>query len=77
MSNHSHLFFDLDHTLWDFDRNAGEALEELFERHQLHTLGVPDPASFTEAYRVINNRMWAAYHKGELDKATLRTGAFQ
>ena len=29
--NYRHIFFDLDHTLWDFDRNSRETLEELFE----------------------------------------------
>lgn len=29
------IFFDLDHTLWDFERNSAATFELLFERHQL------------------------------------------
>lgn len=30
MPPYKHLFFDLDHTLWDFDANAKETLNELY-----------------------------------------------
>ena len=30
MPQYKHLFFDLDHTLWDFDANAKETLAELY-----------------------------------------------
>ena len=32
------LFFDLDHTIWDFDRNATETLLELVDTYQFHRL---------------------------------------
>ena len=35
MPSYKHLFFDLDHTLWDFDTNAKEALTDLFQQHGL------------------------------------------
>ena len=28
-----HIFFDLDHTLWDFDKNSGLAFEALFAQY--------------------------------------------
>ena len=29
MKNITHIFFDLDHTLWDTDKNAKESLQEI------------------------------------------------
>lgn len=31
--NKKHLFFDLDHTLWDFDRNSAVAFDLIFAAH--------------------------------------------
>ncbi|MEY4433583.1 MAG: hypothetical protein RLZZ44_1717, partial [Bacteroidota bacterium] len=28
-----HVFFDLDHTLWDFDKNSEMAFGAIFEQH--------------------------------------------
>ena len=35
------IFFDLDHTLWDFETNSKEALTELADKHQLIEKGIP------------------------------------
>jgi len=35
MQKYKHIFFDLDHTLWDFDTNARLTLEDLFEEYSL------------------------------------------
>ena len=39
---YKHLFFDLDHTLWDFETNANETLKEIFETNKLDEIGVYD-----------------------------------
>lgn len=70
------LFFDLDHTLWDFERNSGEALAET-----LHNLGLVGRNGLTEEafisrYHVINDRMWDQYRRGEIVKSDLRTRRF-
>ena len=33
--NITHVYFDLDHTLWDFESNSREALSEIFEKFEL------------------------------------------
>jgi putative hydrolase of the HAD superfamily len=70
-----HIFFDLDRTLWDFDRNSRETLEELFHRH------VPGlacgPQAFISTYEGINHRLWEMYRKGNLDRDTLRYIRFE
>jgi putative hydrolase of the HAD superfamily len=71
-----HLFFDLDHTIWDFDRNAEEALQELYELHQLQALGVASAVAFIETYTRNNHQLWADYHLGKITKDTLRQMRF-
>ena len=39
---YKHLFFDLDHTLWDFEANSRQTLEELYYSMQLGSKGVND-----------------------------------
>lgn len=71
-----HLFFDLDHTIWDFDRNAAETLAELFDTYQLSKLGIVSSDVFIETYNRNNQRVWAMYHSGMIDKAELRRARF-
>ncbi|MCH8553720.1 MAG: YjjG family noncanonical pyrimidine nucleotidase [Schleiferiaceae bacterium] len=70
-----HLFFDLDHTLWDFEKNSEETLKELFEHYKLYTK-VPSFEDFHATYIRVNNEKWAAYRAGILDKSTLRATRF-
>lgn len=72
-----HIFFDLDHTLWDFDKNAKETLLELYELHQLANLGLECANTFIERYTHNNHQLWAKYHLGEIDKETLRAQRFR
>ena len=41
-----HIFFDLDHTLWDFDANSRQTLEDLYLSFDLQTRGVHSFDSF-------------------------------
>lgn len=77
MKKLQHVFFDLDHTLWDFEKNATEALNELFDFYDLKNRGVHSFEHFYEKYAEINNKMWELYRKGEIDKHSLRTQRFE
>jgi putative hydrolase of the HAD superfamily len=77
MKTYQHIFFDLDHTLWDFDTNAKETLEELYLQHNLKTRNVPDAASFINTYKEINEACWALYRRNEMTKDVLRTIRFR
>ena len=72
---YQHLFFDLDHTLWDFDKNSRETLLELFEHYNLqhHTDNFDN---FYQTYHAVNDEKWRLYRLGQLDKATLRATRF-
>ena len=76
MKTYQHLFFDLDHTLWDYDRNVQESLAELFLHYKLEKLGVSSAQHFIDSFYAVNFKLWAAYDKGELQKEELRSTRF-
>lgn len=67
------VFFDLDHTLWDFDKNSGLAFERLF---RLHNIRIP-LSEFLEVYEPINFRYWKLYREDQVTKDELRKGRFR
>ncbi len=70
------IFFDLDHTLWDFERNAEETLMELFDTYRFSSFGIGSAALFIETYNRNNHRLWALYHQGRISKSELREARF-
>jgi putative hydrolase of the HAD superfamily len=76
-NKYKHIFFDLDHTIWDFDRNAEETLYELYDIYQLDELGLPSAAIFIETYTRNNHQLWAEYHTGKITKDELRATRFK
>jgi len=70
------IFFDLDHTIWDFEKNAEETLTELFEIYGFSALGIRSSAVFVETYNRNNHRLWAKYHQGKINKSELRAARF-
>ena len=73
---YKHLFFDLDHTLWDFDTNSQVVLGEIFTELDLVKYGIPSYEAFHKAYLPINSQYWAKFHHGLLTKDQLRIGRF-
>lgn len=69
---YKHIFFDLDHTLWDFETNSQETLAEIFEEFSLKTEGVPDFSNFHETYSIHNDRFWERFRKGYISREDLR-----
>lgn len=65
-----HVFFDLDHTLWDFDRNSALTFDKIFKIHQINL----DLSVFLEVYEPINLKYWKWYRQDEIDKIELRYG---
>ncbi len=64
------VFFDLDHTLWDFEKNSALAFETVFK---LHNVSV-DMAEFLRFYVPINRTYWERYRKDEITQKELRFG---
>jgi len=69
---YKHLFFDLDHTLWDFDANSRQTLETLFSQLDLQERGVSDFDLFHRNYLVHNDKLWDRYRKGFIKVDELR-----
>lgn len=69
------IFFDLDRTLWDFDKNSESALRIIYDELKLsdHSSSFD---SFMTIYRDINARFWRDYAEGKIDKIELRNGRF-
>src|SRR5450432_4112048 len=72
MMNYKHLFFDLDHTLWDFDTNCKEALQDIYHSLSLVEAGVYDFDLFHKLYLGHNERLWDRYRKGQMKVDELR-----
>jgi putative hydrolase of the HAD superfamily len=77
LKQYNHIFFDLDHTIWDFDKNAEETLQELYVIHHLKETGLHSADLFIETYTRNNHRLWAQYHVGEITKDYLREARFR
>ncbi len=71
-----HIFFDLDHTIWDFDKNAQETLTELYDQYGLENLGLCSCEAFIDTYTENNQLLWADYHMGRITKEVLRAERF-
>jgi YjjG family noncanonical pyrimidine nucleotidase len=62
------IFFDLDHTLWDFDKNSELTFDTIFKRNHI---GV-EVKGFIEKYVPINRACWELYQYDKISHAELR-----
>ena len=69
---YKHLFFDLDHTLWDFDANARATLEQLHLELKLVDKGINDFDLFYKNYLQHNEALWKRYRNGQIRQDELR-----
>ena len=70
IENIKHVFFDLDHTLWDFDKNSSLTFQKIFELHRVEL----EINEFIKVYEPINLKYWKLYREEQIDKASLRYG---
>ena len=68
--NVQHIFFDLDHTLWDFDKNSGLAFASIFQKNKIEI----ELEDFLHAYTPINIDYWKRYRENLVSKSDLRYG---
>lgn len=69
-NNITDVFFDLDHTLWDFEKNSALAFETVFKNQKL-AINMSD---FLKFYVPINREYWERYRKDEITQKQLRYG---
>ncbi len=69
---YKHLFFDLDHTLWDFEKNSEQTLLQLYNEYELSKRGIEDFDAFYKQYAEHNERLWERFRKGFIKREELR-----
>lgn len=67
---YKHIFFDLDRTLWDFDKNSEKTLQQLYRDFGLgSTFG--NFLFFKNRYEYHNKKLWIAYYQNRIEKEEL------
>jgi putative hydrolase of the HAD superfamily len=64
------IFFDLDHTLWDFDKNSMLAFKRVFKKFKITI----EFDAFLKIYEPINIEYWKKYREDKVSKENLRRG---
>jgi putative hydrolase of the HAD superfamily len=75
MKTYRHLFFDLDHTLWDFEKNADETLRHLYELHGFARYSFTVD-TFIARYSEVNHALWRLYQANKISQSDLRSIRF-
>ena len=65
-----HVFFDLDHTLWDFEKNSDLAFKKVFDKQNITI----DLNVFLAVYKPLNLQYWKLYREEKVTKDELRYG---
>jgi len=71
-NKYRHLYFDLDHTLWDFDKNARVTLTEVYAAFELDKKVEAAFDDFYQKYLFHNQVLWERYHKGFINAEDLK-----
>jgi YjjG family noncanonical pyrimidine nucleotidase len=71
------VFFDLDHTLWDYEANSADTLFELYEGYDLRSKGVPLYEDFLNRFKKVNIDLWNLYDNGLIDSDVIRRERFK
>lgn len=77
MKKYKHLFFDLDHTLWDYDLNTSEAILELYTHFNMAQWSFFTLEQFVAIFHEVNNLLWDKFNHGHIDRLTLRNERFK
>ena len=72
LRKYEHVFFDLDHTLWDFDTNSKETLRDLYNELELQSKGILQIDQFLSVYHRFNLLFWDRFRRGYINRDELR-----
>ena len=70
------IFFDLDHTLWDYDTNSAETLNDLYHHFDLQKRGIESPQKFVDGFIRVNTHLWDQYDRGVIHRDVIRYERF-
>ena len=71
-----HIFFDLDRTLWDFDKNSKEVISDLFIAFEIDKKCEIPFELFYKTYQTVNDELWTLYRLNKISKEYLRSSRF-
>lgn len=74
---YKHLFFDLDHTLWDFERNSAECLADIYEYFKLESLNINNLEDFHKEFSIVNKHYWSLLESNQITHHELRQRRFR
>ena len=77
MGKYNVVFFDLDHTLWDYDRNSVETLSDLYNNYNIQEIGGISLETFLKQFVKVNDSLWDMYNKGQISRETIRLERFE
>jgi putative hydrolase of the HAD superfamily len=73
---YKHLLFDLDKTIWDFERNSESTIREIYGLLDLKGKGIDDFDAFHRVYEGHNLKLWELYRKDAIKKQELMVKRF-
>jgi putative hydrolase of the HAD superfamily len=77
MKNYKCVFFDLDHTLWDYETNSCDTLTDLYQSYNLEASGINDCAKFHQQFKKVNTELWDLYDRGLITNEVIRRERFK
>lgn len=76
LKKYNHIFFDLDHTLWDYDANAALALHELYDHYEFSRISDCSKEQFVNLFFEVNQSIWDLYNRHAIERSYIRETRF-
>ncbi|HAF27935.1 MAG TPA: noncanonical pyrimidine nucleotidase, YjjG family [Bacteroidales bacterium] len=70
MNKYKHIYFDLDRTIWDFDKNARDTFIDIYDKYNLEII-FNSFDNFYNTYEKHNDILWNDYREGKIEKSIL------
>ncbi len=70
MKTYEHIYFDLDRTIWDFDKNAIDTFKDIYTQYELDKI-FNRFENFYNTYVKHNDKLWSDYREGKIEKSVL------
>src|SRR4051794_12246437 len=71
------VFFDLDHTLWDYETNSCATLSDLYVAYDLQAKGIQEVQALHDQFRLVNNELWDLFDTGRITSDVIRKERFK
>jgi len=76
MKSYRCIFFDLDHTLWDYETNASSTLVDLYDKYELDHRYAVNQEDFIQSFKTVNHALWDLYDTGQITRNVIREERF-